>query len=90
MQTGAALDKQKRYADAAGAYRQALRWQPGDPKATAAARAADYLQHMTEGQKLLAGRKFTEAAKEFDEALKLFPTSADAKNYLQRARSGKP
>jgi tetratricopeptide (TPR) repeat protein len=90
MQTGAALQGQKKFAEAAGAYHQALHWQPGDAKATAAVRAAEYLQHMTEGQRLLAARKFPDAAREFDEALKIFPSSADAKNYLQKARSGKP
>ncbi len=90
MQHGAALEQQRKYADAAQAYRQALRWQPNDGKATAAVRSAEYLQHMVEGQRLLGARKFPDAAREFEDALKLYPTSADAKNYLQKARSGKP
>ena len=39
----------------------------------------------------LAGmKKFTEAAKEYEEALKLFPDNKDAKDALKRAKDGKP
>jgi tetratricopeptide (TPR) repeat protein len=89
MQAGAALDKQKKYADAVQAYRSALRWVPGDARAAAALKNAEYETYMAEGQKLLTARRFADAAKEFEEALKLFPTSADAKKELQKARSGK-
>jgi hypothetical protein len=45
---------------------------------------------MAEGQKLLAARRFTEAAREFDAALKLSPGSAEATAALKRAREGRP
>jgi hypothetical protein len=45
---------------------------------------------MDNGKKALAARRFPDAVKEFEEALKLVPTSAEAKNLLQRARAGKP
>jgi hypothetical protein len=45
---------------------------------------------MAEGEKLLAARRFADAAKEFEEALKLVPASADAKKNLDKARAGKP
>jgi tetratricopeptide (TPR) repeat protein len=90
MQAGAAADKQKKYAESVQAYSTALRWMPKDAKAAASQRNAEYLLHMTEGDKLLAGRRFADAAKEFEEALKLFPSSADAKKSLQKAKSGKP
>jgi tetratricopeptide (TPR) repeat protein len=89
MQAGAALEKQKKYADAAQAYRTALRWQPKDARAANAFRTAEYQQHMAEGDKLLIARRFKDAAREFEEALKLIPTSVDAKRSLERARSGK-
>jgi tetratricopeptide (TPR) repeat protein len=90
MQAGAALDRQKKYADAVQAYRAALRWVANDPRAAAGLRNAEYQLHMTEGEKLLAARRFPDAAKEFEEALKIVPNSADAKGYLQKAKSGKP
>jgi tetratricopeptide (TPR) repeat protein len=89
MQAAAAADKQKKYADAVAAYQTALHWVPGDAKAAAGLRSAEYLLHMSEGMKLLAAKRFADAAKEFEEALKLFPTSADAKKYLEKAKSGK-
>jgi cytochrome c-type biogenesis protein CcmH/NrfG len=90
MQAGASFDKQKKYADAVQAYTTALHWAPKDAKAAAGLRDAQYLLHMTDGEKLLAARRFADATKEFEEALKLFPNSADAKKDLQKAKSGKP
>jgi hypothetical protein len=90
MQAAAAFDKQKKYADAVQAYRNALRWSANNAKAATGLRNAEYLLHMTEGEKLLAAKRFADAAREFEEALKLFPASSDAKNCLQKAKSGKP
>jgi tetratricopeptide (TPR) repeat protein len=89
MQAGAALEKQQKFADAARAYQEALRWQPGDARA-AALRNAQFAQHMADGKRLLAARRFPDAAREFDEALKLVPADAEAKALLARARAGKP
>jgi tetratricopeptide (TPR) repeat protein len=90
MQAGAALEKQQKFADAARAYREATRWQPGDARAAAALRNAQFAQQMSDGKKLLAARRFPDAARAFDEALKLVPTDAEAKALLARAKAGKP
>jgi hypothetical protein len=44
---------------------------------------------MAEGDKMLSARRFKDAAREYEEALKLYPASIDAKRNLERARSGK-
>lgn len=89
MQAGPPLEKQKKWAEAAAQYREALKFQPGDAKATAALRGADFGQRVAEGQRLHALKKFTDAIKEYEEALKLFPNDADAKKLLQKAKEGK-
>jgi tetratricopeptide (TPR) repeat protein len=90
MAAGAAHEKQKQWAEAAAAYKEALKQMPGDAKATAALKNAEFQQHMAEGQKLAGQKKFAEAAKEYEEALKLFPDNKDAKDALKRAKDGKP
>jgi tetratricopeptide (TPR) repeat protein len=90
MQTGTALDQQKRYAEAITAYTEALREVPNDARASAALKTATYNYHMTEGQKLSQAKRFADAAKQYEEALKLFPKNADAEAALKRAREGKP
>jgi tetratricopeptide (TPR) repeat protein len=90
MQAGAALEKQQKYAEAAQAYQGALRWVPNDPRAGTSVRNANFLLHWSNGQKAHAARRFPDAVKEYDEALKLSPNNADVKNALQRARQGKP
>jgi tetratricopeptide (TPR) repeat protein len=89
MQAGAALEKQQKLADAIRAYNEALRLVPDDPKATAALRAADLAQHLTEGQKALKARRFGVAAKEFEEALKIAPGHPEATRLLKQAREGR-
>jgi tetratricopeptide (TPR) repeat protein len=90
MQSAAALEKQKKFAEAVRAYNEALRWQPKDARATVALRNAEFELHMAEGKKAQAAKRFAEAVKEYEEALKRTPTSAEAKTLLQRAREGKP
>ena len=63
---------------------------PGDAKAAAAQKNAEFQTHMAEGQKLAGQKKFADAAKEYEEALKLFPDNKDAKDALKRAKDGKP
>jgi tetratricopeptide (TPR) repeat protein len=89
MQSAAALEKQGRYSDAVNAYRTALKLVPNDAAATAALRNADFHSHLAEGQKLLAARKFPEAAREFEIAVNLDPRSNEARTLLQKAHSGK-
>jgi tetratricopeptide (TPR) repeat protein len=90
MQAGAAAEKQQKWADAVQAYREALKAQPNDVKATQALRSAEYWLHMTEGKKLLAAKRFGEAVTQFEAALKMVPDSAEAKTLLKQARDGKP
>jgi tetratricopeptide (TPR) repeat protein len=90
MGAGAALEKQGKYADAMAAYRAALKYVPGDAKATAGLKSAEYGLHLAEGQKALSAKRFPDATKEFEAALKLFPDSADAKALLKKAKDGKP
>ncbi len=87
MDQAAALEKTQKYADAALAYSAALKALPGDAKAT---KSLDFAQHMADGQKLLTAKKFPDAVKEFDQALKVFPTNKDAQDFLKKAKDGKP
>ncbi len=86
MQSGAALDKQQRYADAVKAYNAALKALPNDAKAS---NALGFSQHMADGIKLFTTRKFPDAAKEFEAALGVSPDDATAKALLKRAKDGK-
>jgi tetratricopeptide (TPR) repeat protein len=52
--------------------------------------ATEFTRHMTEGQKLLAAKRFAEAAREYEAALKLQPGNTEATAALKRAREGKP
>jgi hypothetical protein len=90
MAAGAALEKQKKWADAVAAYTAALGKMPGDARATAALRGAAYQLHMTNGQAAHAMKKYAEAVKSYTEALKLMPASMEAKAALDKARAGKP
>ncbi len=83
MQIAAALEKQQKYDDAMNAYKSALKLMPSDVKATVGL-------HMAGGQKALAARKFTEAAKEFEEVLRVSPNHAEATKALKQARQGRP
>jgi tetratricopeptide (TPR) repeat protein len=86
MQAAAAFEKEQKYAEAARAYKEALRAVPGEAKATAALKLAE---HMAEGQKLLKAKRFPDAAKEFEEALKLSPKHPEATRLLTQAREGR-
>ena len=90
MQAAAALEKQQKYAEAIQAYQAALRWVPKDARATAALRNVEFTQHMAEGRKGLTAKRFADAAREFEEALKLFPNNPEAAKALKQAREGRP
>jgi tetratricopeptide (TPR) repeat protein len=87
MTAAAALEKAQKYAEAARAYREALKVVPGDAKASA---GEEFAQRMGDGQRALAARKFPQAIREFEMALKLRPKDPDATDFLKRARDGKP
>jgi tetratricopeptide (TPR) repeat protein len=89
MDSGAALEKQQKYADAMKAYQEALKVRPNDQKATQALRNADFNIHLTEGQKHLQARRFVEAQREFEAALRIMPNNPTATNLLNKAKQGK-
>src|SRR5262249_2338493 len=82
MRAGAALEKGGRWGEAVAAYEGALRWVPNEPKATAALRNASFQLHLANGRKAHAARRFAEAAREYEEALKLQPANAEVKGLL--------
>ena len=83
------MEKQKKYAEAANQYREALRAVPNDAKAAASLRAAEFQQHLAEGQRLHAAKKYADAVREYEEALKRSPDDAEAKRLLQKAKENK-
>ena len=89
MQTGAGLQKQRKYAEAIQVYQKALTVVPSDPMATQAMRVAEFYQHMGEGQKAMAAKRSVDAAREFEAALKLFPGNPAATNALKQAQQGR-
>jgi tetratricopeptide (TPR) repeat protein len=90
MQAGAAFEKQGKYAEAAAAYQAALMQVPGEARATAALRNALFQLHMANGRSAHAARRFADAVKSYEEALKLQPANAEAKDRLARAKAGRP
>jgi cytochrome c-type biogenesis protein CcmH/NrfG len=50
----------------------------------------EFDKHMAEGQKAMTAKRFADAVKEFEAALKLSPNNADAAAALKRAKEGKP
>jgi hypothetical protein len=45
---------------------------------------------MADGKHFAAARRFADAVKEYEAALKLFPGNPEATDALKRAREGKP
>lgn len=86
LRVGLDLEARFRYPEAIAAYREALRLVPGDPTATAHLRAAEYGEHLIQGYEALAAKRFSDAVREAEAALQLFPGSAGAADLLKRAR----
>jgi hypothetical protein len=86
MDAGAMDEKQGRYDLALTAYGAALRIVPNDDKAS---KKVDFCKAMISGNNALAAKKYPDAVKAFEAALKLFPDDANAKQGLNRAKSGK-
>jgi cytochrome c-type biogenesis protein CcmH/NrfG len=93
MDAGRAAAKKGNLAGAINAYKEALRIKPGDTTAKEALGAAERLQKsaeeakkrdaayaawMKQGQTAMAAKKYADAVKAFDEALKIKPGDADA------------
>jgi tetratricopeptide (TPR) repeat protein len=90
MAAGAAADRKRQWTDSMQAYKEALKWMPGDARATAALKSAEFSLHMDEGQKAAAAKRFPDAVKEYEAALRIFPDNKDAQAALKRAKDGKP
>jgi tetratricopeptide (TPR) repeat protein len=90
MQAGATYEKQGKYPAALAAYQAALAAMPGDVRATAAIRNVQFLSYMAAARAAHAARRFADAVKGYQEALKLQPANTEAKAALERARAGKP
>ena len=84
------MEKQQKFAEAVRAYKDALALAPGDAQATASLHTAEFSQHMAEGRKAMAARRFPDGAREFEEALKVKPGNPEAADALKRAREGRP
>jgi tetratricopeptide (TPR) repeat protein len=89
----------KNYPGAINAFNEALRILPGDSAAQTglqAARGAEqrakqkFDQLMSQGRAAMAGKRFADAVRHFEAALRLKPNDAEASAGLRRARDKKP
>jgi tetratricopeptide (TPR) repeat protein len=100
MKDGNALVQQKKYGEAVKTFELALKIKPDDATATTAlqqartamaelsAKQAGYEKSMNEGQAALKARRFVDAVKGFEQALKDKPGDAAAQAALRQAQSG--
>lgn len=91
MDNGATLERQKKFAEAAAAYNEALKAKPNDVLAKVALQRVQTAQaiatHLAAGNAALTAKKWDVAEKAFNEALKLDPRNADAKEGVTRAKA---
>ena len=78
-----------KFAEALQAYQDALKHRPNDAKATQGVRNADFNNRLAEGQKHLQARRFAEAVREFEAALRIMPGNQTATDLLNQAKKGK-
>jgi tetratricopeptide (TPR) repeat protein len=90
MQQAGALEKQKKFSDAAATYRKALEWVPGDPATNAALRPTQGQAWLGVARNEHAQKRYAEAVKAYEEVLKRIPNQPEAKAALPRARANKP
>jgi hypothetical protein len=90
MQAGAALEKQGKYAEAITAYLSAQKAMPQDAKAAAAIRNAQFFSFVATGKTHHAARRYPDAVKAYQEALKIQPGNTAVKALLDRAKANKP
>lgn len=86
MQLGQQHDRQKKWAEAANAYRAALKAIPNDAPARGALNLAEFNMYMEIGQNHLKNKKNAEAADAFEEALKRIPNQPEAVRLLKQAK----
>ena len=94
----AAIMKQN-YQGAINSFNEALRILPGDKTAQDGLQAAqaaemrrkqDFDRHMSQGKAAATAKKFPEAIRHYEEALKVKPNDPEATAALKRGREGKP
>jgi tetratricopeptide (TPR) repeat protein len=100
MTQGVDALKAQRFADAARAFREALRVVPGDPDAVqglrdaeagqgpAARKQNDFDRAMQAGAAAVRQRQYADAIRAYGDALKLQPDNADAQAGLHKAKYG--
>ena len=86
MDAAAAQERTGKYDAALAGYRAALQTVANDE---AAKKKIDFCQAMSDGMRAVQQRKFPDAVKAFEAAVKLFPDDAAAKQSLQRTKAGK-
>jgi tetratricopeptide (TPR) repeat protein len=89
MQAASTAESKRQWAEAMQAYQQALKFMPGDAKATAGQKNASYQKNMDDGRQALNGKQYQNAAKFFDAALRDKPNDPTASDLLKKAKSGK-
>lgn len=86
MQAAAALEQQQQFAQADKIYREASRLMPGDATALAKIREMSYRRSIADGKASLAAKRYDQAVRDFEYALKMKPNDPEATASLQRAR----
>jgi tetratricopeptide (TPR) repeat protein len=90
VKAGTAAAKQRKYADAAKAFKDALRIQPNNPQADAVRSMFRYNDNMADGFTALNARRYQDAIRHFQAALAEVPNDASAMAALTRARNLSP
>jgi tetratricopeptide (TPR) repeat protein len=85
---GLQLLKAQKYGEAAVELRAALRMLPHHPQAGLVERQLRYAEAMSDGVQALNARRWQEAVRHFQMALREYPNDFAARNALAKARSG--
>jgi tetratricopeptide (TPR) repeat protein len=86
MKNGASLEKQGKYGEAMKAYQEALKARPKDAEALAGMKNNQFNNHLAIGQSHLNNAQWAAAQREFETALRIFPTNDNAKKLLEKAK----
>jgi tetratricopeptide (TPR) repeat protein len=95
MKEGQAALKANKFADAAKEFEQALKSKPGDPAAMLALKQAqqgmagqkEYDKYMKDGQAAMRAKKYADAVKAFEAALRVNPGDKQAAAELKKAKA---
>ena len=87
IQAGSAAANQRKYADAAKAFKEALRILPTHPQADTVAALFRYNDNMADGNRAMDARRYPDAIRHFQAALLEAPNDANAMMALNQARA---